>query len=488
MRLVAIDLGSNSFRLEIGQVVGRQIVTESSLKARIRLASGLDSDNRLSREVQENALAALSRFREKIRHIPEENIRIVGTQTFRVAKNIEPFLTAAEKILAHKIELLSGTEEARLSYLGCAHTLPPDNENRLVVDIGGASTEIVLGREFRVLLAKSIELGCVNCSLRFFADGVISQDRFLQARDWARAQFQSVRTLFQGKHWHHVYGSAGTVSAVATIGEALGLGDGRVTKSLLTKLAEKVLTMQDFSQIRLPGLKESRREVIVGGLALMQGLFEAFDIEEMTVAKGAVRYGILYELLENKPISDLKEAAIAQLIERFPTNREEIGRILRRSQLFFNAITKKDLNVDAPEVLRWAATLCKTGQCIRLNEYPKHSHYIFTNTNLPEFTKNEREKVAMLLLAQSGDLTQFREILRDPKVQAMTLSLRLAVLFCARYPSFDFETLQLSRTDLAVTIKIPRQWFCEHDLLQDKLEREASYWTNIGYRFLLEKI
>ena len=486
MRLVAIDLGSNSFRLEAGQVIGRQIVVESCVKEHVRLASGLDDDNCLSQEIQEKAFLTLARFREKIRGIPKENIRVVGTQTFRIAKNIDSFLKTAEKILDHKIDILSGTEEARITYCGCAHTVPEDFDNRLVIDIGGASTEIVLGHRFQVLRANSVAVGCITVSSRFFPDGVLSQDRFLQARTWAYEQFQCARSLFKDDRWDHIYGSAGTVSAVANIGQAMALGDGCVTPTLLLKIAERLLQMRDFSQIRLPGLKENRREVIVGGLAAMLGLFEAFHIEKMKVAKGAVRYGLLYELLEGKPVSDLKEETIDRLLERFPTDREETARVVRRSQIFFNAITGNDSNADFPPCLRWAAIIRKIGQRINFSEYSRHSHYIFTHTDLNAFTKEEREKIALLLLAQSGDLGRWIESLADPEIHAMTLSLRLAGLFSARLATFDFENLTVSRTNHAVTLKIPSQWLCASAWPKDNLEREKAHWEKIGYRFLLE--
>ena len=333
--LGAVDLGSNSFRVEIGRVEDYRITTESYWKETVRLAGGIDEHGAFTPEIQERALSALRRFREKLEGIDPQNIRAVGTQALRVATNSADFLPRAEEALGHPIEIIAGREEARLVFSGCAHTLPPSSEKRLVVDIGGASTELIIGCGFIAKECESFHVGCVNTSRAYFPDGKITANALKQAQLSAQAEFEEAHQEFSFRNWDAAYGSAGTIGAVADIGHASGLTNGVVTPALLKVMRKELVEAGDIRKINFPGLKEDRREVIAGGLAVLSAVFDTFKIKEMRPASGALRVGLLYDMLGRQEQRDTGHSAHQALEHRQAAGRPR-GRacrqVLRSSQ------------------------------------------------------------------------------------------------------------------------------------------------------------
>jgi exopolyphosphatase/guanosine-5'-triphosphate,3'-diphosphate pyrophosphatase len=291
VNLAAVDLGSNSFRLEIGRVEGSHIEREGYWKETVRLAAGLDESNKLTKKSIDIALDTLARMNERLRGMPSEQVRAVGTQTLRLARNINDFLVEAQNALGYPIEVISGREEARLVFEGCMHTLPPSEQKRLVVDIGGASTEIIVGRGFAADRAESFKVGCVNTSLRFFRDGRIDRASLKRAQVAAAAEFEEATAAFSRAQWQEAFGSSGTVGAVSEILRASGWSDGVITGEGLLRLRHALLEAGEIRRIRLAGMKPDRQEVLAGGVAVLSAVFETLGVDEMRPARGALRVG-----------------------------------------------------------------------------------------------------------------------------------------------------------------------------------------------------
>ena len=310
MLLGAVDLGSNSFRVEIGQVHGDRITTQSYWKETIRLAGGFDEAGALTPEAQARALGALSRFRERLGNLPPERVRAVGTQAMRAATNSAEFLKKAEAALGYKIDILSGHEEARLVFKGCARTLPPSEKRRLIVDIGGASTELIIGEGLEAERCESFRIGCVNTSIRFFQDGRITAKSIERAVLACQAELEESITRFGAGNYEEAFGSAGTFGAMSDIARASGWSDGTVTLEHLERIRKQLLEAKDVKNIRFDGLKEDRKEVIAGGLAVLLAVYKTLGIETMRPASGALRVGLLYDLLGRVSDKDTRDITV----------------------------------------------------------------------------------------------------------------------------------------------------------------------------------
>ena len=486
--LGAVDLGSNSFRVEIGRVEDYRITTESYWKETVRLAGGIDEHGAFTPEIQERALSALRRFREKLEGIDPQNIRAVGTQALRVATNSADFLPRAEEALGHPIEIIAGREEARLVFSGCAHTLPPSSEKRLVVDIGGASTELIIGCGFIAKECESFHVGCVNTSRAYFPDGKITANALKQAQLSAQAEFEEAHQEFSFRNWDAAYGSAGTIGAVADIGHASGLTNGVVTPALLKVMRKELVEAGDIRKINFPGLKEDRREVIAGGLAVLSAVFDTFKIKEMRPASGALRVGLLYDMLGRQEQRDTRDSTVTALIKRSSIDKQQAARVAALADKFFVALNPDDQQMhDCRKLLQWASMLHETGRVISPSGYHKHSQYILMNSDLPGFSQTQ---MSTLVLGQRGNLKKVESALQDPTFVNMLLSLRLAVIFAharrtLRLPEIKLERVAHTRKT-AFRLWVDPQWLSRHPLTGYLLEQESLVWARVGMEFTLQ--
>ena len=356
MLLGAVDLGSNSFRVEIGRVDGDRIVTQSYWKETIRMAAGFDKNGALTPEMQEKALAALSRFHEKLAGLPATQVRAVGTQALREAANSSEFLPKAEAALGYPIGILSGHEEARLVFKGCARTLPPSDKRRLVVDIGGASTEFVVGQDLEAQEYESYHVGCVNTSMKFFADGVITAEKLDKAIVACCAEFSEGEHKFNDTKFDEAYGSAGTFGAVSDICVAQGWSDGEVTPEHLEKIRALLLRAGNINNIQFPGLKPDRREVIAGGYAVLTAVYRTAGIKSMRPASGALRVGLLYEQLGIVQNRDTRDISVDAIIRTCGVSREQAD-IVAGYAVEFLRMLDPGIDPAALKRLRWAALM-----------------------------------------------------------------------------------------------------------------------------------
>lgn len=488
--LGAVDLGSNSFRVEIGRVEDYRITTESYWKETVRLAGGIDANDAFTPEIQERALATLRRFREKLENIPPQNIRAVGTQALRTATNAADFLPKAEEALGHPIEIIAGREEARLVFSGCAHALPPSSEKRFVVDIGGASTELIIGCGFIAKECESFHVGCVNTSLAFFPDGKITASALKQAQLAAQAEFEEAHQEFSFRNWDAAYGSAGTIGAVADIGLASGLTNGVVTPALLKVLRKELVEAGDIRKLNFPGLKEDRREVIAGGLAVLSAVFETFNIKEMRPASGALRVGLLYDMLGRQEQRDTRDSTVTALIKRSSIDKQQAARVAALADKFFVALNPdQSKSHDCRKLLQWAAMLHETGRMISPSGYHKHSQYILMNSDLPGFSRYDQTQMSTLVLGQRGNLKKVESALADPAFVHMLIALRLAVIFAHARRTLRLPEIRLEQDTHAkkpsFRLWVEPQWLSRHPLTGYLLEQESLVWSRVGMEFKL---
>lgn len=487
MRLAAVDLGSNSFRLEIGRVEGAHIEREGYWKETVRLAAGLDANGRLTDKAIAAACETLARMNERLRGMKAAHVRAVGTQTLRSALNADAFLSLAQKSLGYPIEVIAGREEARLVFEGCMHTLPPSDKRRLVVDIGGASTELIVGRGFAADHAESFKVGCVNTTLRFFEDGMIDRGSFKRAQVAAAALIEEAAQQFSCTHWDEAYGSSGTAGAISEILRAEGWSDGTITSEGLLRLRQAIIAAGDVRRLRLPALKAERQEVIAGGTAVLAAVFDVLGVTEMQTARGALRVGVLYDLLGRRESRDLRDATVERLQERFGVDHAQARRVRGIAQQALSRLIG-DADADVAQQLGWAASLHEVGFSISHNDYHKHGAYLVQHADLAGFSTSDQERIALLILGQRGNLKKLAGALDTPDVLAKIVSLRLAVLLCHARRDVDLPALSLRLTRGAIELGLDAGWLSRHPLTEHLLQEEAVQWERAGRRFALNAL
>jgi exopolyphosphatase/guanosine-5'-triphosphate,3'-diphosphate pyrophosphatase len=487
MLLAAVDLGSNSFRLEIGRVEGSLIERHGYWKETVRLAAGLGDDQRLSKRAIESACECLARMNERLRGMKGEHVRAVGTQTLRAARNLNEFLLEAQNALGYPIEVISGREEARLVFEGCMHTLPPSDRRRLVVDIGGASTELIVGRGFAAEQAESFRIGCVNATLGYFRGGTIDRASFKRAQVAAGAEFEEGIAAFGRSHWDEAYGSSGTIGAVSEILRAEGWTDGTITSDGLLKLRQALLGAGEIRRIRLQALRAERQEVIAGGVAVLAAVFETLGLTEMRTARGALRVGVLYDLLGRRESRDLRETTVERMQARFGVDRAQAQRVGALAAQFCDALVPK-AGEELHKRLAWAAALHECGFAISHNDYHKHGAYLVQHSDLAGFSTTDQERVAALILGQRGNLRKVAAALEDALHAGKILALRLAVVFCHARRALEPPRWTLRSSRGAIELGVDADWLARHPLTQHLLEEEAAQWEKVGIRFALRAL
>ena len=488
MQLAAVDLGSNSFRLQMGRAQGRHIEMQGYWKETVRLAAGVDPDQRISRKTIDAACECLARMNERLRGLPAEQVRAVGTQTLREAPNADEFLLEAQHALGYPIDVISGREEARLTFEGCMHSAPPSKEPRLVVDIGGASTELIVGRGFEAGAAESFKVGCVNTTLRFFREGVLDRAAFRRAQVAAAAEIEEAVSVFSRANWHEAFGASGTVGAAAELIRQVEWGDGSaITAGMLLNLRQFLIEYGEVRRLKLPGIKPERAQVLAGGIAVLIAVFETLGISEMIPARGGLRLGLLYDLLGRRERHDLRDATVARLQKRFDVDRTQAQQVARIARQLHDAL---DPQAGEEEVKRlaWAAALHEVGFAISHNDHHKHGAYLFGHADLAGFSTTDQRRIATLILAQRGNLRKVADALADPARVAKVLALRLAVILChARRP------MQLPRWTLragrgSFELRLDGEWLARHPLTQFLLDEESGQWDKVGMRLAVRPL
>lgn len=481
--LAAVDLGSNSFHCQIARVVGDQIYPLDALREPVRLGAGLAKDKRLDESSQERALACLQRFGERLRGLDPHTVRAIGTNTLRVAKNASAFLKKAEAALGFPIEVVAGREEARLIYLGVSHGLPASKEKRLVVDIGGGSTELIIGINHKPQNLDSLFMGCVSYSLRFFPDGKVTKSAMKQAELAARTEFQPVAASFARGNWQHAVGSSGTARALAEIMQLNGFEDGRITPAGLDRLRAHLIKASDMGRVELAGLRPDRVPVLPGGLAIMNAALAELDIDSMVVATGAMRQGVLYDMLGRFHHQDMRDVTVSQFMQRYHVDALQARRVgalaleLNR-QLAANGDEQDE---DTPRFITWAAKMSEIGISVAYSGYHRHSAYIVSNADMPGFSRDEQIRLSQLVLAHRRSLRKIQDQLDPDTDWKMVLALRLAVLFLRSRSDITVPVTEASASGRKFRLSIERGWLARNPLTVTALRDEMQEWEAFGF-------
>jgi len=487
----AIDLGSNSFRLEIGQMDAGQLRRVEYIKETVRQGNGLDAERNLTEDAMARGWECLARFAERIAGFNPSQVRAVATQTLREARNRDVFLTKAKILLGFPIEVIAGKEEARLIYLGVSHLLPQSNERRLVVDIGGRSTEMILGQHESASTLESYRVGSVGWSMKYFADDLWTPSAFKAAEIGAKAVLDEAQILFSRQHWDKCYGSSGTVGAVSDVLSAAGWPEGKVTREGLSWLKDRLLKAQKPENLRIEGVKEDRKPVIGGGLAVLQAVFDLLQIDEMQAAQGALRHGALYDLIEREGMHDVRSSMVDWLAQRFGTDKLQAERVSRTAQHMLLALIPASSDMPSAERQRylqkllWACQLHEIGMRISHSDYHKHGAYILDNTDLQGFTLDELHRLSQLVLGHRGKLRKLESELEETSFVRQLMALRVAVILChaRRDPDLSGLSMVCDVQRRTAQLTMEADWAELWPQSAHLLREETSAWLKTDWTF-----
>jgi len=491
-QLAAIDMGSNSFRLEIGQLIGGRYRRVDYLKETVRLGAGLDGHGLLSEDAAARGLACLARFAQRLDGFVPAQVRAVATQTLREARNRDEFLTRAQAGLGFPIEVISGREEARLIYAGVAR-LQPSSVPRLVIDIGGRSTEMILGHGRKPVRAESFQVGSVSLSLKYFGEGRFTEEAFRQAQIAAGAELEEALEPFAAVHWEEALGSSGTVGAVSQLLAANGVSDGRITPEGLRWLMEQCLRAGRVEKLALPGLKDDRRAVIAGGLAILYTLAAHFGIAELLPARGALRQGVIFDLDERHHATelrqdghDIRDASVRELQRRFMVDTQQAARVSRVAERLYASVQPR-ASAETRRELLWACALHEIGMMISHHDHHRHSAYVIAHADAAGFSQSQLRRVSELVLGQRGGLRKVETSLTRDDYTWQLLCLRLGVIKCHARGEIDPEALRVKRNGAIAELSVAAGWAESHPRTRHLLTEEAALWERGAPLRLLPK-
>ncbi|KDB07198.1 Ppx/GppA phosphatase [Burkholderia sp. lig30] len=487
--LAAVDLGSNSFRLIVGRVeetaAGSQIYPVDALRESVRLAAGLSSDKMLDRASQERGWDALKRFGERLRDFHPDHVRAVATNTLRVAKNSDEFLGEAQAALGFPIEVIAGREEARLIYAGAAHSVPASSGKRLVVDIGGGSTEFIIGSHYTPLVMESLYIGCVSHSRAFFPAGNVDEYTMRQAELAAKREIQIISSEYKKAGWDQAIGSSGTARALAELVEANGFNDTGVSHGIsrggLERLKRALIKAENVNRLKLVALKPDRIPVLAGGLSIMLAVFEELGVDYVDTTDGALRLGVLYDLLGRTQHEDMRAVTVEGFTRRYGVDRAQAGRIGALATRFYDQLEEPDpeRREECRMFVGWAAALHEIGLSISHSAYHKHSSYIASNADMPGFSRTDQARLAALVLGHAGKLgklSQAREV-----EWPLLFCLRLAALLCRRRTDAGLPEISIAGMKKGgYEVRLPNAWVEQNPLTDYSLSQEAAEWEKVG--------
>ncbi len=476
--LAVVDLGSNSFRLEIGRVEGNQIFRLDTWRETIRFGAGLDGKGNLTLAARRAALACLARFRERLSGLHPSAVRAVATNTFRVARNAGSFLPQAEAALGFPIDIIGGHEEARLIYLGVAHVLPASNAPRLVIDIGGGSTEFIIGRGMTPERLESLKLGCVSMTTAFFPTGILRPAAFRAAETHARAEIEAIAREFGPEHWKDAFASSGTALALAAILEENGFSAGGITPDGLARLRRKMIQAGSVDRLAQLGVKLERAPVLAGGLAVMAAAVSELGVARINPVGGALRLGVLYDLLGRTEQRDSRAVTVESLSERYHIDRPHAKRVATMAKALYLAASPTP-DPQYAQLVEWAALLHEIGYTVSHIGFHKHGAYILENADMPGFSAQEQRYLATLVLGCRGGLSKMPQVAVHADFAAQVLALRLAVLF--HHARRAVATPRIStRVGKTIRFRVAKRWLKDHPLTAHLLDVERAEWRTAG--------
>lgn len=483
--MAAIDMGSNSFHMVLARLEGGEVRPVQKLAEKVMLAAGLDARNQLSDEAIERGLACLRRFAQMAESVDPRWVRCVGTNTLRRARNGEKFLEQARQILGCPVEVVAGREEARLIYLGVSHSLPDMPGRRLIFDIGGGSTEFIVGERFEALITESLHIGCVDYREQFFAKGGSAAKQFERAITAARREIASIEAAYKKLGWESVIGSSGTVRAVETAAAACGYCTSGVTLDAMYQLRERVIKSKSLAEIDIPGLKEDRRSVFPSGLSILIAISEQLGIERFGSSEGAMREGLLYDMLGRLAPEDVRERSVQSLLTRYSVDVEQAKRVQSVALGMFDQVSRiwQLQDEEWRDLLGWAALTHEVGLAISHSSFHKHGAYVLTHSDLPGFSRQEQLVLAILVQSHRRKLreAQFESLPPLMRLSALRVSLLLRLAAVLNHSRKEFvPPLFLEAEVRTLTVKFPPGWLADHPLTEAGLLEEVELWPKLG--------
>ena len=486
--LAAVDLGSNSFHMMVARYSHGQLVIIDRLREMVRLAAGVAENGHIDKDVAARAIACLQRFGQRLRDMHADSVRVVGTNALRLAHKKQAFLERAREALGHPIEIIAGMEEARLIYLGVAHTMPNEPGRRLVIDIGGGSTELIIGEALTPLELESLQMGCVSLSERFFRDGKISLKRFERARLAARLELEPVQEAFRRRGWDTSAGSSGTVRAIGETIRALDPQQLTITPAGLTRAMEYCVEAGHTRELKLEPITEDRRPVFPGGLAILAEVFAQLDLKEMQIAEGAMREGLLYDMLGRFRREDARERTVRGMQQRYHVDVSQAERVEATARNFLEQ-TRDTWKLEEPLAhlaLKWAARLHEIGLDVSHSGYHHHGAYLLENADMPGFPREEQRLLARLVGAHRRKLTLdgLEELVPpwDRSALYLIVLLRLAVLLHRGRSLTALPQIDLAATARSLEVRFPARWLKDRPLTSADLQQEVDYLRASGFR------
>ncbi|MDO9140009.1 MAG: exopolyphosphatase [Methylobacter sp.] len=487
--VAAVDLGSNSFHMIVCSLTEGNLQTLDRLKEMVRLASGLDKRNYLDAKTQERALGCLERFGQRIRNFPPESVRIVGTSTLRTAKNSQQFLDKAEKALNHPIHVISGIEEARLIYQGVAHSLGSNANLRLVMDIGGGSTEYIIGSGDTPHVKESLRMGCVQSSNAFFKDGKLSKSAFAQATLFAEQRLEPVQIQFQRNNWDEAIGASGSLRSIAKVLEAKNWSNNGITREGLEQLVAHINQCNHVDELNLPDLDPERLPVFPGGVAIVYATFKSLGIEQMTVSDGALREGLIYDLLGRLYDDDIRSATVQALAERYHVDKSHAARIKQTISHILSQLGESffgDNHGHVVQFLNWAADLHEIGHDIAHSQYHKHSAYVIENGDFAGFSRQDQILLSTIVKShrRKFSVSRFTELPAPWDIDALklTIILRLSVLLHRNRQEHELPDFKIALVKTKIRLQFPSNWLAQAALTRADLIQEADYLRAAGFK------
>jgi len=479
--MAAVDLGSNSFHMVVARAHHGQVAIVDRLREMVRLASGLSSSGFLDSESQDRALAALRRFGQRLKDMQAAQVRVVGTNTLRKANNADAFLSAAEEALGHPVEVISGMEEARLVYLGVSHHIDGSTGLNLVIDIGGGSTELIIGEGLAPVQLESLSIGCVGLSQKFFSNGRLSSKRFTRARVAASQELRAVAASFRRRGWNLAIGSSGTIRTAANVVAQLGLEDDGITLAALEKIIDRMIDARQVDKLSLPGLGSDRAPVFAGGIAILAEFIRVFGVDRLAVSDGALREGLLHDMIGRRQHEDAREVSIRALQARFHVDTEQAERVELTAAEFLADVANEWGLADEKygQLLHWAARLHEVGLDIAHSKHHLHGAYLLANADLPGFGRLEQQLLASLVgnhrrSFEGVALDALKADWRGPIFKLIVL-LRLAVVLNRARSTEERPPVQLKGGDNNLAVMLPKNWFGANPLTHADLIQEQEF-------------
>lgn len=487
--VAAVDLGSNSFHMIVCNLVDGNLQTVDRIKEMVRLASGLDKRNYLDADTQARALECLERFGQRIRNLPPESVRIVGTSTLRLAKNAGQFLDKAEKALNHPIHIISGIEEARLIYQGVACSLGSNANLRLVMDIGGGSTEYIIGSGDIPYVKESLPMGCVSVSNAFFKKGLLSKQAFIQATLFAEQKLEPFKKRLHRDRWDEAIGASGSLRAIDKVLTAKNWSNNGITRDGLEQLVAHIGQCSHINELALAELDPERLPVFAGGVAIVYATFKSLGIEQMTVSDGALREGLIQDLLGRIYDHDIRSATVQALTERYHIDKEHAEHIRQTVDVIIDQLGDNfcaNNRENAEQFLHWACDLHELGRDIAHSQYNKHSAYIIENGDLAGFSRQDQILLATIVKSHRKKfaLNRFNELPPPWNVDAplLTLILRLSVLLNRNRQTLELPSFKVSINKTKIQLRFPEGWLAQSPLTHADLTHEADYLRLSGLK------